>query len=192
MLSVGIIGASRFGTGIAHELTRLGHKVMIMDMDAVIVAIDDQETYANIATMNCKDLDLFVVARALHAGHGKILERLGADLVVTPEYDAGLRIARLLAQPSILDMIELYAEVFMMELQADGQLVNRSLSDLNLPLRCGVQIVLIQRDLHTIFPVTAADIIKQGDKLICIGSSDNLNLVAKMCQEPAIQEPTIL
>ncbi|MCL6547470.1 MAG: TrkA family potassium uptake protein [Alicyclobacillus sp.] len=213
--TIGIIGAGRFGTGAARELTRLGHTVLIVDkdpscleplanlchtaignaespeflaeagfkeVDAVIVAIGDDETASNHATINCKDFGRYVVAKAMHATHGKILERLGADRVVFPEYDSGVRLARLLTRSPVLEMIELYEEVFMAELGAGGSLVGKSLADLNLPRRFGVQVVLIVRGRRTVFPVTAQDVILSGDKLVLIGSSESLNQVSRLTE----------
>ncbi|OFW78959.1 MAG: hypothetical protein A2201_07710, partial [Alicyclobacillus sp. RIFOXYA1_FULL_53_8] len=154
-------------------LSEVGFK----NVDAVIVAIGDNETSSNHATINCKDFGLYVVAKATHARHGKILERLGADKVVYPEHESGIRLARLLTRSSVLEMIELYEEVFMMELQAGGNMLNKSLSELNLPRRYGVQVVLVVRGKHTVFPVAPTDVIREGDKVVCIGSSESLNQV---------------
>ncbi|MCF8565659.1 TrkA family potassium uptake protein [Alicyclobacillus tolerans] len=158
-------------------LTEAGFK----NVDAVVVAIGDNETSSNHATINCKDFGLYVVAKAMHVRHGKILERLGADRVVYPEYDSGIRLARLLTRSSILEMIELYEEVFMMELQAGGNLLNHTLAQLNLPRKYGVQVVLIVRENRTVFPVSATDTIREGDKLVCIGASESLNQIARQC-----------
>jgi len=160
-----------------HFLTEVGFK----NVDAVIVAIGDNETSSNHATINCKDFGLYVVTKATHARHGKILERLGADRVVYPEYESGIRLARLLTRSSVLEMIELYEEVFMMELQAGGDMLNKSLAELNLPRHYGVQVVLLVRENHTIFPVAFTDVIRAGDKVVCIGASESLNQVAQMC-----------
>jgi trk system potassium uptake protein TrkA len=148
----------------------------------VIVAIGDNETSSNHATINCKDFGLYVVAKATHPTHGKILERLGADRVVYPEHDSGVRLARLLTRSSVLEMIELYEEVFMMEINAGGELVYKSLEKLNLPRRFGVQVVLIVRGKETIFPVSAQDVIEPGDRLVLLGSSDSLHAVAKLAE----------
>ncbi len=152
------------------------------NVDSVIIAIGDNETSSNHATINCKDFGLYVVAKAMHTRHGKILERLGADRIVYPEYDSGIRLARLLTRSSVLERIELYEEVVMMELEAAGHLLNKTLAEINLPRRFGVQIVLIVRGKRTIFPVAAADMIQEGDKIVCLGSSESLNQVAKLCR----------
>ncbi|MCL6454415.1 MAG: TrkA family potassium uptake protein [Alicyclobacillus sp.] len=156
----------------------------IKDVDAVIVAIGDNETASNHATINCKDFGLYVVAKATHATHGKILDRLGADYVVFPEHDSGVRLARLLTRSSILDMIELYEEVFMMEVNAGGELVGKTLDELNLPRRFGVQVLLILRGNKTVFPVAAKDVVEEGDRVVLLGSSESLHRVAKIAETP--------
>jgi trk system potassium uptake protein TrkA len=154
----------------------------IKDVDAVIIAIGDNETASNHATINCKDFNLYVVAKATHATHGKILDRLGADYIVYPEFDSGIRLARLLTRSSILEMLELYEEVFMMEVNAGGELVGKNLDKLNLPSRFGVQVVLIIRGNKTVFPVAASDIVLEGDRLVLVGSSESLHRVAKLAE----------
>ncbi|WAH36503.1 potassium channel family protein [Alicyclobacillus dauci] len=155
----------------------------IKEVDAVIVAIGDNETSSNHATMNCKDLGLYVVSKAYHATHGKILERLGADRVVYPERDSGMRLARLLTRSSVLDMIELYEEVFMMELTAKGELVNKTLEKLNLTGRFGVQVVMIIRSKTTIFPVSANDTIYEGDIMVLVGPHESLSKIARLTEK---------
>lgn len=158
-------------------------EVGFKNVDAVIVAIGDNESASNHATINCKDFGLYVVAKALHVTHGKILERLGADRIIYPEYDSGVRLARMLTRTAILEMVELYEEIFMMEMQVGGPLVNRTLIDLNLPQRYGVQVVMIRRGKKAHFPVSASDKIGEGDVLVCIGTSDALTHLAKRMDE---------
>lgn len=154
----------------------------IKEVDAVIVAIGDNETSSNHATINCKDLGLYVVSKAFHATHGKILERLGADRVVYPERDSGMRLARLLTRSAVLEMIELYEEVFMMELTAQGELTDKTLAKLNLTRRFGVQVVMIIRNKATKFPVSATDTVQEGDILVLVGPHESLTKVTRLTE----------
>ncbi|MDQ0188770.1 TrkA family potassium uptake protein [Alicyclobacillus cycloheptanicus] len=154
-------------------------EVGFKNVDAVIVAIGDNESASNHATINCKDFGLYVVAKALNKTHGKILDRLGADRIIFPEYDSGVRLARLLTRTAILEMVELYEEIFMMEMQAGGPVVDHTLMELNLPQRFGVQVVLIRRGKKVKFPVAASDRILDEDVLVCIGTADALTELAK-------------
>ena len=164
------------------EDTEFLAEVGIKDVDAVIIAIGDNETSSNHATINCKDFGLYVVVKAMHSTHGKILERLGADRIVYPEYDSGVRLARLLTRSSVLEMIELYEEVFMMEITASGELVNKTLEKSNLTRRFGVQVVMIIRGKTTVFPVSASDVIQRDDIVVLVGPSESLHQVAQLAQ----------
>lgn len=155
----------------------------VKEVDAVIIAIGDDESASNHATMNCKDLNLYVVAKALHQTHGKILERLGADRVVYPERESGMRLARLLTRSAVLEMTELYEEVFMMELTAKGELADKTLTKLNLTRRFGVQVVMIIRSKTTIFPVSAVDTVYEGDILVLVGPHESLNKVTRLTEK---------
>ncbi len=157
-------------------------EVGVKNVDAVIVAIGDNETSSNHATINCKDFGLYVVAKATHQRHGKILKRLGADKVVYPERDSGIRLARMMTRSSILETIDLYEQVTMAEIVAGGDLVDRTLMKLDLPKRFGVQVVLIIRGDETVFPVSASDTILEGDRLVVLGSADAISQLAKLAE----------
>ncbi|MCF8564707.1 TrkA family potassium uptake protein [Alicyclobacillus tolerans] len=157
-------------------------EVGIKDVDAVIIAIGDDESACNHAVINCKDFGLYVMAKAKDAVHGKILERLGADLVVYPERDSGVRLARLLTRSSVLDMVELYENVFMMEISASGDLVNKTLDQLDLPKYYGCQVLLILRGDKTLFPVSATDKVCDGDRIVVQGPSESLQKVARLAE----------
>ncbi|WAH38305.1 potassium channel family protein [Alicyclobacillus dauci] len=151
----------------------------IKEVDAVIVAIGENESASNHAVINCKDFGLFVVAKATDATHGKILDRLGADYVVYPERDSATRLARFITRSSILDMVELYDKVFMMEINATGPIVNRPLESLDLPNTFGVQVVTILRGDETVFPVSATDVAQEGDRVVVLGPEEALQKLAK-------------
>ena len=159
----------------------------IKDVDAVINAIGEDETASNHVVINCKDFGLYVMAKAKDATHGKILERLGADHVVYPELDSGIRLARLLTRSAVLDMIELYEGVFMMELNARGELVGKTLDQLDLPQRFGAQVLLIIRGNQTIFPVAATDTVIDGDRIVLQGPSEALIKVARKAELESVR-----
>lgn len=174
-------GRCETAIGDAQDINFLGEAGM-KEVDAVIISIGDDESGSNHTTMNCKDLGLYVVAKALNLTHGKILERLGADRVVYPERESGMRLARLLTRSAVLEMTELYEEVFMMELTAKGELTDKTLAKLNLTRRFGVQVVMIIRSKTTIFPVSAVDTVYEGDILVLVGPHESLSKVTRLTE----------
>lgn len=159
----------------------------IKNVDAVINAIGDDETASNHVVIICKDFGLYVMAKAKDATHGKILERLGADHVVYPERDSGTRLARLLTRSAVIDMVELYEGVFMMELVVRGEWVGRTLDELDLPIRFGVQVSLILREGETIFPVSATDRLIEGDRIAILGAGEELQRIAKIASAEPVR-----
>lgn len=180
--------ASRCSTAIGDAVSpEFLAEAGIKDVDAVIDAIGDDETASNHVVINCKDYGLYVMAKAKDSTHGKILERLGADHIVYPERDSGMRLARLLTRSAILDMVELYEGVFMMEIGATENLVGKSLDELNLPHRFNVQVLLILRGDKTIFPVSANDVVATGDRIAVQGPSEALQKLARMADATPVR-----
>jgi hypothetical protein len=66
----------------------------VRDADAVVVSIGENMQGSVLATMALKELKVKkIIARALDAKHGKVLEKVGADLVVLPSRDMAYRLA---------------------------------------------------------------------------------------------------
>src|SRR3989304_4582479 len=82
--------------------------VGITNFDAVVVAIGVDIQESILTTMLLKDLGVKkVVAKAVDERQGKVLEKVGADTVVFPERDMGVRVAHSLATPNLLEYLEL-------------------------------------------------------------------------------------
>ncbi len=84
----------------------------------IVVAIGKYVEESIITTLNCKEAGVnFVAAKASTEIHGKLLKKVGADLVVFPEYDAGCELAHRLTRPSILERFDLDPEHSIVELK---------------------------------------------------------------------------
>ena len=67
----------------------------VQNVDVAIIAISENLEASITATMQAKDLGVpFVMAKAINALHGRILDKIGADEVIYPEQSMGLRVAR--------------------------------------------------------------------------------------------------
>ncbi|OYV03134.1 potassium uptake system protein, partial [candidate division bacterium WOR-3 4484_18] len=68
-------------------------RIGIQDIDAAIVAVGKDMASSILITSLLKELGVkYVVAKALSPLHGKVLEKVGADRVVFPERDMGMRV----------------------------------------------------------------------------------------------------
>jgi trk system potassium uptake protein len=146
----------------------------IANFDAVVVAIGDDLEASVLATAAAKDAGAKrVVAKAPTAIAERILRRVGADEVVRPERDMGVRLAQHLVTPSLVDAFQLGDAYGVMEVEATEVLHGR-LAALRLPNRFGVQVIAIDRaGVLTVSPGAEVEVIA-GDKLVMVGSNRSI------------------
>ncbi len=104
------------------------------------------------------------------------LRKSGVEKVVYPERDMGVRLANTLTSSNILEIIELSPPDYgVAEISASSELIGKTLRDLNLRARFGVNIVAIRRtDNEVQVSPGPDDIIKEGDVLLALGATDSL------------------
>lgn len=153
----------------------------LKNMDAVVVAIGHDLQASILVTLLLKDIGVkYVVAKASSDLHGKVLTKIGADRVVFPEREMGARVARNLVSSSILDYIEISPDVSIMEITAGGGLVGKSLRQLDLRNRFGVNVLAVKRDDEINVGLKADEQIRQGDILVVLGSNNSLERVGRL------------
>jgi len=144
----------------------------VKNFDAAIVSIGTDLEASILVTMMLKEMGLkYIIAKAQNNLHAKVLKKIGVDKVVFPERDMGARIARRLINPNIRDYVDLEPDYNIMEIEALPEFVEKSLSELDLRNKYGINVLAIKRD--TIFNVSprAKDVIKKDDLLIVIGET---------------------
>ena len=148
----------------------------IDNYDNVIVAIGDNIQSSILSTLILKDLGVKkVTTKAQNSYHGRVLEKIGADIVVHPERDMGRRIAHRLVSSSVVEYLEVSSSHSIIEYSANARLENKRISDLNIREKFGISIIAINRDGDIIVSPDSQISILSGDILILIGSVQQLN-----------------
>lgn len=147
----------------------------IRNFDVVVVAIG-QDIQANIlVTVMLKELGVKkVVSKAVTDLHGKVLERVGADKVVFPERDMGVRVAHALVSKNILDQINISPDYSIIELISPAELANKTLGQSNIRGKYGVTVLAIRRGNDVIISPGAQHLVKEGDVLVVVGRNEKL------------------
>ncbi|WP_018130780.1 potassium channel family protein [Effusibacillus pohliae] len=147
----------------------------IRNFDVVVVAIGADIQASIMTTLILKELGVKkIVVKAQSELHGKVLEKIGADRVVYPERDMGVRVAHNLISPNILDYIELSPEYSMVEIVANEKMVGKTLAESDIRRKFGCTVMAIKSgDQINISPM-AQDRIKQGDVLVVVGKNEDL------------------
>ena len=150
----------------------------IRNFDHVIVAIGEDIQASILVTLMVKEMGVpNVLAKAQNEYHAKVLERVGADRVVHPERDMGVRIAHTLVSRNILDFIELSDEFSLAEIKVSNpKFFNKSLIEVNFRQRFGLTVVAIRRaDGQVVVSPPANEIVCENDNLLVIGSTVNVD-----------------
>ncbi len=150
---------------------------------ASAVTTDAQNVYI-VLTARSLAPDLFIVARASEEDAESKLVKAGANLVVSPYYFAGQRIARLLTRPHVQRFIdlalsslsnELDLQIEEVEVVARSDLAGSTLAEAHLRNRLGVLVLAIRRKAGKIeFNPSGRDKIEPGDFLIAMGETQPL------------------
>jgi trk system potassium uptake protein TrkA len=153
----------------------------VRNMDCAIVAIGDDLAASVLATMNMKELGIpYVVCKAHDDTHRRVLEKLGADRVVIPEKENAARLARSLSTPNVLDYIELSEDYGIVEVPAPKSWHEKSLKDLNVRAKLGVNILAVRRQGKINVSPSADFTIRSGDVMVVLGDSLALEALQKL------------
>ena len=148
----------------------------VRNFDVAIVAIGEDIQASIMVTLLLKELGVkYIMAKAQNEKHEKVLQKIGADRVILPEKEMGIRIANNLSTTNILDYIELSPDYSIMEVKALKEWENKTLKELRLRSTYGINIVAIKRGEDVIISPLAEDIIMEDDIIITIGTQKTFN-----------------
>lgn len=151
------------------------------NFDCAIIAIGDDLAASVLTTMNLKELGLpYVVCKAHDETHRRVLEKLGVDRVVIPEYEFGGKLARSLSSHNVLDYIELSEEYGILEVPAPKTWLGKTILELNVRAKLGVNIIAVKNEQNTNVSPSANYKIAAGDIMVVLGDNRALETVQKL------------
>lgn len=151
--------------------------------DTVVVAIGENIEGSVMATVNCKDLGVrTVVAKAATEVHGRVLRRVGADVVIFPNRDRAVRLARSLMSASQADLFEIADGLCAAEVSVPEILVDQTLAEANIRSEYDITVLAIRRlddvdpaaPRHLIIP-KGDTIIRSDDRLLVFGTAEKID-----------------
>lgn len=152
----------------------------IQNVEHVIVAIGENIQASILTTLILKELGVpFLTVKAQNDHHEKVLRKVGADKVVRPERDMGIRVANNVVSNNILDYLELSDEHSIAELHVDGRITGHTLIELDIRAKYGINIVAIKRGVEILVSPQADEVIEKDDILIIIGSDADIHQFEK-------------
>jgi len=151
----------------------------IASCGTVIVCIGKDIESNLLATLNAKELGVpRVISKAISADHGRVLEKLGAE-VVLPEEDMGHRLAQSLCVANALDWLPLCSDFSIIEVIIPSSLDSKNVLELNLRKKYGINIIALIHEGKANGSISPDTILHQGDQMVISGSNESLSTFQK-------------
>ena len=148
----------------------------ISNVDVVIIAMANNLEASIMATVLCKEAGVkTVIVKCSDEMHKKILLRVGADRVVIPENESGIRLAKNLLSSGFVDVLELAKGVSIVEVDVRPEWIGKTLIDLRLRKKYGLNVVAIKSNDSVTTLIDPETPLDASLKLIVIADTDKLS-----------------
>ena len=153
----------------------------VRDFDCAIVAIGTNLAASVLTVMNLQELEVpYIICKAHDETHSRVLQKLGVNKVVIPEQENAARLARSLNSHNVLDYIELSEDYGILELPAPKSWIGKSLKELHIRAKLGVNIIAVENGQKTNVSPSADYVIGEGDIMVVLGDNYSLEAVQKL------------
>jgi len=148
----------------------------IPDYEAVIVCIGEKYIQNSIlVTLLLKEKGAKkIIAKAGTRTQGRVLSKVGADIIVYPEKDMGERVARSLVSTNIIDFLKVSSDISIIEIPTPDLMIGKTLIELNLRNKYGVTIISIKKKNNKILAPPDVNYRFQKDDVLTLIGEDKL------------------
>jgi len=147
----------------------------ISNIDVVIVSMAHNLEASVMATILCKEAGVeTVIVKCADETQQKVLSRVGADKVVLPENESGIRLAKNLLSSGLVDVIELSKNVSMVEIPIKNEWEGKSLIELNLRQKYSINVVAIKQENEVLIDIDPSKSLDKTMTLIVIADTQKL------------------
>jgi trk system potassium uptake protein len=156
---------------VQHSLDEVGLRDTLVGQCEIAVVGFAKNLEANILiTQMLGEMGIpHIISRADDPVHARVLERLGADDIFSPEEDMAMRIAGRITGSGFLEYIEISDEYAISEFLVPHEFVGKNISELDLRQRYEIQILAVRREGEVILPPDPYDPLQEEDLLIAMG-----------------------
>ena len=148
----------------------------ISNMDVVVISMAGDLEASVMTTMLCKEAGVkTVIVKCANEMNCKIMSKVGADQVIIPESESGIRLAKNLLSSGFMDIIELSKDVSMVELDVKPEWEGKNLIELSLRKKYSINVVAVVQGKDVSTNINPEEPLRPEMKLIVIGNTAKLN-----------------
>ncbi len=162
------------------------------DADVAIVAIGTDIQSSILTTLILKEMGIpTIIAKAIDELHGKVLEKIGVSRVVYPEVEMGIRVARALISPIVIERMEL-GDYSLAEITPPKDVIGKTLGESRFRNRYGANVIAVRKrfpevdekgEVTFVEEIDASPgpetVINKDDVLIVFGPNESLEKLQK-------------
>ena len=150
----------------------------VRNFDAAIVSIGQNMRDSILVCVLLKELGVpYLIAKATDDLHGKVLRKIGVDRVIFPERDMGIRLAKSLLTPNVLEQIELSDDFQLVEIILPMKWVGDTIIGVDVRRKYGISILAIHRGGEFIVSPSPDLMFETGDILLVLGKKDDIDSI---------------
>ena len=141
----------------------------IADFDVVIIAIAGNFEATVMATMLCKEAGVKrVIVKCAESMQKTILKKIGADEVVFPENESGIRLAKNILSSGRLDIADISENISVLEINPREEWIGKTLRELELRKKYSVNVIALKAGRNIDIAADPDALITEGMKFIVI------------------------
>ncbi len=147
-------------------------------LDAAVVCIGSVLSESILTVLNLKEIGVQrVIAKSISEPHGRILQKIGASEILFPEKDMAVSLAERLHNPNLIEFLPVLEGFSIIQLTPPRNFTGKTLRELNLINRFGVQVVAIKEQSPARLNMipTANFVLKESDTMILLGPNKALD-----------------
>lgn len=156
----------------------------VSNVDVVIISMSSSLQASILSTIQAKDLGVkTVIAKVKDKQQARVLKKLGADRVIIPEEEMGIRLAHDIASENIFDYIELSSEFTLLEFAIPKAWWDKTIQELKIREHYGVNVVAVKTGEEIAVNPRPNLFMKKGDIAIVIGRYEDIKAIEEMTHE---------
>ena len=152
------------------------------NLDGVVIAEAESLEASIMATVICKEIGVpyvvigvpNVIAKAKNERHATVLKKIGADSIIFPEKEMGIRMAKNLMSASFTDWIALSPDYSIVETPMPVKWSGKTLQELDVRRNYEVNVVGIKSGAHVEVNPDPSEVLREDMVLILVGSNKAL------------------
>lgn len=150
-------------------------QIEVKAFDGAIVTLEHEIEASVKIIMYLKEAGMpFIMAKATNDFESRIFMKVGADKIICPDKEVGIRLGKEIAFGNYFDALELSQNYSISDIFVPADWVNKSIVDLDVRQKFGLNIIGIRRDEDLIVNPKHQEVLREGDILVILGENGDI------------------